>query len=105
MTQYGLYKWIIMPIELMNTPETFMRIMNNLFMDMLDNGVVVFLDNAVIYSTIVEKYFELLEKIFTCLGKYKFYCKLKKYSFLPKTTTFLGFNITPKSLHTSNAKL
>ena len=51
----------------MNAPATFMQTMNNLFMDMLDKGVVIFLDDVLIYSTMVEEHFELLEKVFTCL--------------------------------------
>ena len=74
-------------------------------MDMLDIGVVVFLDGKLIYSTIVEKHFELLAKVFACLYKCKFYCKLKKCSFLQRTTTFLGFDITPEGLQISNAKV
>ena len=80
---------------LTNAPTTFMRMMNDLFMDMLDKGVIVFLDDMLIYSTMVEENFELLEKVFAYLCKYKFYCKLKKCSFLQWTTTFLGFKITP----------
>ena len=38
----------------------------NLFLDMLDKGIV-FLDDVLIYSTIVEEYFKLLEKVFSCL--------------------------------------
>ena len=56
--------------------------MSNLFMDILHKGVVIFLDAMLIYSTTAEEHFELLEKVFTCLHKYKFYCKLKKCSFL-----------------------
>ena len=33
-------------------------------MDMLDTGVLVFLDNVLIYGTTAEEYFELLEKVF-----------------------------------------
>ena len=39
---------------------------------MLDKGVVVFLDDVLIYSTIVEKHFKLLEKVFAHLYKYIF---------------------------------
>ena len=77
-----------MSMGLMNTPEKFMPMMNILFVDMLDKGVIVFLDDVLIYSTTVEEHFELLEKVFACLRKYKFYCKLKKCSFLQWTTTF-----------------
>ena len=79
--------------------------MNNLFADMLDKGVIVFLDEVIIYSTMVEEHFELLKKVFAHLHKYKFYCKLKKCSFLQRTTTFLGFDITPEGLQISDDKL
>ena len=86
-----------MPMGLANAPATFMRMMNNLLEDMLDKGVVVFLDNMLIYSTMMEKHFKLLEKVFACLHKYEFYCKLKKCSFVQRTTTFVGFDITLKA--------
>ena len=56
-----------MPIGLTNAPEMFMQTMNNLFEDMLDQGVVVFLDDVLIYSTTLEGDFKLLEKVFACL--------------------------------------
>ena len=43
-----------MPMGLMNVPATLMQTINNLFMDMLDKEVVVFLDDVLIYSTTVE---------------------------------------------------
>ena len=88
-----------------NAPATFMPTMNNLFVDMLDKGVVIFLDDILINSTIVEEHFILLEKVFAHLPKYKFYCKLKKCSFLQRTTTFLGFDITPEGLKISDTKV
>ena len=104
LTKYRLYKWIVMPMGLMNVPAMFMWMMNNLLEDMLDKGVVLFSDDVLIYSTIVDEHFELLEKVFAHLRKYEFYCKLKKCSFLQRTTTFLGFDINPEGLQISNAK-
>ena len=72
---------------------------------MLDKGVIVFLDDMLIYSTMVEEHFELLEKIFAHLNKCEFYWKLKKCSFLQWTTAFLGFDITPEWLQISDAKV
>ena len=92
-----------MLMGLTNVPAMFIQTMKNLFMDLLDNEVVVILDDILIYSIIVEKHFKLLEKIFACLHKYKFYCKLKKCSFLQRSTTFLGFATTPERLPISNA--
>ena len=89
----------------MNAPAIFMRMINNLFKDMLDQGVVVLLDDILIYSTIAEVHFKLLEKVFAFLRRYEFYCKLKKFSFLQWTTTFLGFNISLERLQISDAKI
>ena len=52
---------------LKNAPAMFMQTMNNLFMDLLDNGILVFLDDMSIYSTMIEEHFKPLEKVFACL--------------------------------------
>ena len=90
---------------LTNSPAAFMQTMNNLFVDMLDKVVIVFLDDVLIYSTMAKEHFELLEKVFACLCKYKFYCKLKKCSFLQWTTTFLRFDIMLERLKISDVKV
>ena len=95
LTRYGLYEWVVMPMGLTNAPATFMQTMNNLFLDMLDSGVVVFLDDILMYLGMVGKHFTLLERVLACLHQYTFYCKLKKCSFLCNSTTFLGFDVTP----------
>ena len=104
LTQYRLCKWVVILMGLTNAPAMFMQTMNNLFMDLLDKAVVVFLDDILIYSTTIEEHFELLEKVFTCLCKHALYCNQKKCSIVLKTTTFLGFNITPEGMHISDVK-
>ena len=94
-----------MPMGLTNAPATFMRTMNNLFCDMLDKGVVVFLDDVLIYSDTPARHFQLLDQVFLHLRQYAFYCKLKKCSFLRSSTTFLGFDITPEGMKISDAKV
>ena len=71
---------MVMPIGLINLQATFMQMINNLFMEMLDKGVVVFLDDKLKYITMVEELFEPLEKMFACLHKHEYFCKLKKCS-------------------------
>ena len=105
LTRYGLYKWVVMPMGLMNAPATFMQTMNNLFSDMLDSGVAVFLDEILVYSGMVDKHFMLLEQVLVHLCQYTFYCKLKKCSFLCNSTTFLGFDVTPEGMHISDSKV
>ena len=47
---------------LINAPATFMQTMNNLLVDMLDKGVVVFLDSILIYSNIVDEHSNFCRK-------------------------------------------
>ena len=56
-----------MLMGLTNMPETFMRMINTLFLDFLDKVVMVLLDDILIYCMTVEQHFELLEKVLTRL--------------------------------------
>ena len=100
--KYGLYKWVVMLIELMNSPSIFIWTINNLFFNMLDSSLAVFLDDILVYLCMVKEHFMLPKKILVCLYQYTFYCKLKKCSFLCNSTTFLGFNIIPKGMYISD---
>ena len=104
LTQYRLYIWVVILMGLTNALAMFIQIINSLFMDIQDKGVVAFLDDVAIYSTTVEEHFKLLEKVFVCLYKHVL-SKLKKCSILQKTTTLLGFGITPEGICISYAKV
>ena len=53
-----------MPMGLTNDPATFMRTMNNLFSDMLDRGVVAFVDDVLLCSSTIEEHDLLLKAVF-----------------------------------------
>ena len=77
-TRHGHYKWLVMPMGLTNAPATFMRTMNNLSSDMLDRGVVAFMDDVLPYSSTIEDHELLVKAVFKRLQEKQFYCKLKK---------------------------
>ena len=93
-TRYGLYKWVVMPMGLMNAPARFMQTMSNLFSNLLDSGMAVFLDGVLVYLRTVKEYFTIFEKILMHLCQYILYHKLKKYSFLHNSIMFFGFDVT-----------
>ena len=49
-TRYGHFEWKVMPFGLCNAPATFQRMMNDIFRDLLDVCVVIYLDDILIFS-------------------------------------------------------
>ncbi len=48
--RYGSFEWHVMPFGLTNAPAVFQCFVNDIFADMLDVSVVVYLDDILIYS-------------------------------------------------------
>ena len=57
-----------MPFGLSNAPATFQRMMNRIFFDLLDNGVLCYLDDLLVYSRTIEEHYDLLDKVFSLLS-------------------------------------
>ena len=80
-THNGLYVFLVMPFGLTNAPATFQSVMNDIFAPMLRHGVLVFMDDILIYSDTLETHVNLLAQVFEITQQHKFLIKLSKCSF------------------------
>jgi hypothetical protein len=58
--RYALYEYLVMSFGLMNVLTHFMYLMNSVFMLELDQFVMVFIDDILVYSKSIEKHEEHL---------------------------------------------
>jgi len=49
-TRYGLYEFQVIPFGLTNTPSTFQDMMNHVLSDLLDVGVIAYMDDILVYA-------------------------------------------------------
>jgi len=55
-TCYGSFEWLVMPEGLNNVPAVFQIFMNEIFADIVDAIVIIYLDDILIYSNNISKH-------------------------------------------------
>nr|GEY82458.1 hypothetical protein [Tanacetum cinerariifolium] len=84
-TRYGHYEFQVMPFGLTNAPAVFMDLMYRVCKPYLDEFVIVFIDDIIIYSKNKEEHEGYLKIILELLKKEELYAKFSKCEFwIPK---------------------
>lgn len=104
-TRYGSYEFQVMHYGLTNAPASFQRFMNDVFKDITDVCVVVYLDDILIYSDNPDEHLKHVREVLRRLRENNLYAKVEKCAFGVDTTDFLGFVVGPDGLRMDEAKI
>ena len=105
LTRYGHYEFLVMPFGLTNAPAAFMDLMNRVFRPYLDQFVVVFIDDILVYSKNEQEHTQHLHTVLQTLREHRLYAKLSKCDFWLKEISFLGHIISSEGIRVDPRKV
>ena len=80
-----------MPFGLTNAFMAFQQFMNDIFSDLLDVYVIIYLDDILIYSNNMSKHHWYVKEVLKYLCKTGFYTKAEKCEFHSESVEYLGY--------------
>ncbi|GJP41369.1 hypothetical protein CLOM_g1041 [Closterium sp. NIES-68] len=104
-TRYGSYEYLVMPFGLTNAPSTFQITMNDIFRELLDKCVIIYLDDILIYSRSREQHLRDLDAVFTLVHKNRLITKGSKCDFLKQELEFLGHVVSTEGVKIDPKKI
>ncbi|KAL6331976.1 hypothetical protein AAG906_020329 [Vitis piasezkii] len=104
-TRYGHYEFLVMPFGLTNAPAAFMDLMNRVFRAYLDQFVIVFVDDILIYSRSLEEHKQHLVTTLGTLRRHQLYGKLDKSEFWLTEVNFLGHVVSEAGIAVDHSKV
>ena len=94
-----------MPFGLTNALATFMDLMNKVFHPYLDQFVVVFIDDILVYSKDAQEYEQHLRIVLQILREKQLFAKIIKCDFWLKEVSFLGHIVSAKGIRVDSTKI
>ena len=102
--RYGHNEFLVMPFGLTNAPAVFMDLMNRIFHPYLDQFVIVFIDDILVYSGDRGKHVEHLRTVLQTLREKKLYAKFSKCEFWLDQVVFLGHVVSAAGVSVDSQK-
>jgi len=104
-TRYGLYEFQVMPFGLTNAPSTFQDMMNDDFSDMLDTGLLAYMDDILIYAKTRDKHDGKVKKVLERLTENGLAVSPDKSVWRVQEVEFLGYVIGREGIKMSQEKV
>ena len=104
-TRYGHYEFLVMPFGLTNAPAAFMGLMNRVFQPYLDQFVIVFIDDILIYSPSAAEHEEHLRIVLQLLKEHQLYANIENCKFWLSEVKFLGHVVSQAGISVDPSKI
>ena len=103
--RYGHFEFTVMPFGLTNVPAAFMDLMHRIFQPYLDQFVVVFVDDILIYSQSEWEHEYHLRIVLQLLRDHQMYAKFSKCEFWLIEVRFLGHVVSASGVSVDPEKV
>ncbi|KAI2654269.1 Transposon Tf2-6 polyprotein [Labeo rohita] len=104
-TTSGHYEYRVMPFGLANSPSCFQAFVNEVFRDMLNRWVIVYIDDILIYSNSYSEHIQHVQAVLRRLIAHQLYAKEEKCAFHQDKVSFLGYIISSEGVAMDERKV
>ncbi|KAI2661314.1 Transposon Tf2-6 polyprotein [Labeo rohita] len=104
-TTSGHYEYRVMPFGLANSPSYFQAFINEVFRDMLNRWVIVYIDDILIHSDSYSEHVQHVRAVLQRLVQHQLYAKQEKCEFHQQSISFLGYIISPEGVAMDESKV
>jgi len=104
-TRYGLFEFQVMPFGLTNAPSTFQDMMNHIFSDMLDVGVLAYMDDILICADTEERHDNTVREVLKRLQENSLAVSPEKCVWKTQEVEFLDYIIGQEGIKMSQEKV
>ena len=94
-----------MQFGFINIPATFQKRINSVLEEYLDEFIIAYLNDIIIYSNSKEEHFQYIKQVLQRLADKKMLVAIKKYKFYITKTEFCGFIIKLEKLSMDPKKI
>jgi hypothetical protein len=105
-TNRGLFEPLVMYFGLTNSPATFQTMMNEIFQDLITEGIIsVYLDDILIFTNSLEEHRQITCLVLDRMREHKLYLRLEKCGFEKTRIKYLGIIISHNKVEMDPVKI
>ena len=104
-TRYSSFEFKVMPFSLMNAPATFQFYINRSLQGLLNEFMIIYLDDILIYSESEEDHEKHVRQVLHHLRESDLFVKLKKCTFHISQVKYLEYIISPQGISMNPARV